>query len=92
MRKTKTSNNTSTKGEIEMAEKGTIRWFNNKKGYGFIQKDTDGKDIFVHYSAIVMEGYKTLKTNDKVSFEIVQGEKGPQAANVSVTASAPETK
>lgn len=71
-----------------MSEKGTIRWFNNKKGYGFIQKDSDGKDIFVHYSAIEMEGYKTLKTNDKVSFEVVQGEKGAQAANVRVTESA----
>lgn len=71
-----------------MSEKGTIRWFNNKKGYGFIQKDSDGKDIFVHYSAIEMEGYKTLKTNDKVTFEIVQGEKGAQAANVKVTTAA----
>jgi CspA family cold shock protein len=65
-----------------MVEKGKVRWFNNKKGYGFIQKDSDGKDIFVHYSAITMEGYKTLKTNDAVAFEVVQGEKGPQAANV----------
>jgi CspA family cold shock protein len=65
-----------------MAEKGLVRWFNNKKGYGFIQKESDGKDIFVHYSAITMEGYKTLKTNDKVTFDVVQGEKGPQAANV----------
>ena len=63
-------------------EKGKVRWFNNKKGYGFIQKDSDGKDIFCHYSAITMEGYKTIKTNDEVSFEVVQGEKGPQAANV----------
>jgi len=65
-----------------MAEKGLVRWFNNKKGYGFIQKESDGKDIFVHYSAITMEGYKTLKTNDKVTFDVVDGEKGPQAANV----------
>jgi len=50
--------------------------------YGFIQKESDGKDIFVHYSAITMEGYKTLKTNDKVTFDVVQGDKGPQAANV----------
>ena len=50
--------------------------------YGFIQKDSDGKDIFVHYSAITMEGYKTLKTNDKVSFEVTDGDKGPMAANV----------
>jgi cold shock protein len=71
-------------------EKGVIRWFNNKKGYGFIQKDSDGKDIFVHYSAIVMDGYKTLKTNDRVSFDVVDGEKGKQAANVKITSSAPE--
>ena len=65
-----------------MAEQGKVRWFNNKKGYGFIQKDSDGKDIFVHYSAITMEGYKTLKTNDVVNFEVADGEKGPQAASV----------
>lgn len=76
-----------------MAEKGTVRWFNNKKGYGFLQKESDGKDIFVHYSAITMEGYKTLKTNDKVTFDVVQGEKGPQAANVvAVDAPVQETK
>ncbi len=66
-------------------EKGLVRWFNNKKGYGFLQKESDGKDIFVHYSAITMEGYKTLKTNDKVTFDVVDGEKGPQAANVVAT-------
>ena len=66
-------------------EKGLIRWFNNKKGYGFIQRESDGKDIFVHYSAILMDGYKTVKTNDKVTFEVVQGEKGPQAGSVTVT-------
>lgn len=71
-----------------MAEQGKVRWFNNKKGYGFIQRDSDGKDIFVHYSAVTMEGYKTLKTNDTVSFDVVQGEKGPQAANVVATESA----
>lgn len=69
-------------------EAGTVRWFNNKKGYGFIQKKEDGKDIFVHYSAIAMEGYKTLQTNDAVSFEVTAGDKGPQAANVLVTAAA----
>jgi len=70
-------------------EVGSVRWFNNKKGYGFIQKKSDGKDIFVHYSAIAMEGYKTLQTNDEVSFEVTAGDKGPQAANVMVTKSAP---
>jgi CspA family cold shock protein len=71
-------------------EKGLVRWFNNKKGYGFLQKESDGKDIFVHYSAITMEGYKTLKTNDKVTFDVVDGEKGPQAANCVVVGSSPE--
>ena len=72
-------------------EKGLVRWFNNKKGYGFLQKESDGKDIFVHYSAITMEGYKTLNTNDKVTFDVVDGEKGPQAANVVATERSTET-
>src|SRR5258708_2436977 len=60
---------------------GTVRWFNNTRGYGFIGRD-DGPDVFVHYTAIVAEGYKTLNEGDAVEFEIVQGAKGPQAANV----------
>jgi CspA family cold shock protein len=60
---------------------GLVRWFNNMKGYGFIGRD-DGPDVFVHYSGIVAEGYKTLDEGDAVEFEIVQGTKGPQAANV----------
>jgi CspA family cold shock protein len=60
---------------------GTVQWFNNSKGYGFIGRD-DGPDVFVHYTAIVGEGYKTLDEGDTVEFEIVQGAKGPQAANV----------
>ena len=63
-------------------EKGLIRWFDNKKGYGFIEKASDGKDLFVHYSAITMEGYKTLKAKEEVEFDVVDGEKGPQAADV----------
>jgi CspA family cold shock protein len=63
-------------------EKGNVRWFDNKKGYGFIEKSSDGKDLFVHYSAITMEGYKTLRAKEEVEFEIVDGEKGLQAANV----------
>lgn len=62
---------------------GTIKWFNNSKGYGFIGRD-DGQDVFVHFSAIVGEGYRTLKEGDQVEFEVVPGPKGPQAANVVV--------
>jgi CspA family cold shock protein len=75
-------------------EKGIIRWFDNKKGYGFIEMEKDGKDLFVHYSAITMEGYKTLKAKEEVEFDVVDGDKGPQAADVkrsgTVVAEAPE--
>jgi cold shock protein len=60
---------------------GTVKWFNDKKGYGFIVSDT-GKDVFVHHSAIEGEGYKSLKEGDKVQFEIVNGPKGEQATKV----------
>lgn len=60
---------------------GTIKWFNNSKGYGFIGRE-GGPDVFVHYSGIVGDGYRTLKEGDHVMFELVQGPKGPQAANV----------
>jgi cold shock protein len=66
----------------ELKVTGKVKWFNNAKGYGFIGRD-GGADVFVHYSAIVAEGYKTLQEGDSVEFEIVQGQKGPQAANVS---------
>lgn len=61
--------------------KGTVKWFNNAKGYGFIGRE-DGPDVFVHYSAIASEGYKSLQEGDAVEFEITQGTKGPQAAEV----------
>ena len=61
--------------------KGTVKWFNNAKGYGFIGRN-DGPDVFVHYSAITSEGYKSLQEGDQVEFEIAEGQKGPQAANV----------
>ncbi len=60
---------------------GNVKWFNNGKGYGFIGRN-DGADVFVHYSAILGEGYRSLKEGDAVEFEIVQGPKGLQAANV----------
>lgn len=61
--------------------KGTVKWFNNQKGYGFIS-DEEGKDVFVHYSGLAMEGFKTLEEGQKVEFEVVDGAKGPQAVNV----------
>ncbi|MBI4459211.1 MAG: cold shock domain-containing protein [Acidobacteria bacterium] len=60
---------------------GTVKWFNNTKGYGFIGQD-GGADVFVHYSAIQGEGYRTLQEGDLVEFEITQGQKGPQAEKV----------
>ena len=60
---------------------GTVKWFNAKKGYGFIC-DEDGADVFVHFSALNMEGFKVLEEGDTVEYEVVDGEKGPQAANV----------
>ena len=61
--------------------KGTVKWFNNAKGFGFIGRE-DGPDVFVHYSAIGADGYKSLQEGDQVEFEIVEGQKGPQAGNV----------
>ena len=62
--------------------KGKVKWFNNAKGYGFLGRD-DGPDVFLHYTGIACEGYKSLQEGDQVEFEIVQGPKGLQAANVS---------
>ena len=61
--------------------KGTVKWFNSTKGFGFITTE-EGKDVFVHFSAIKMDGYKSLEENEAVSFDVVDGDKGPQAANV----------
>ena len=65
----------------EQLAQGTVKWFSNEKGYGFIERD-EGDDVFVHHSAIVMDGYRTLREGQRVEFEVVQGDKGLQAANV----------
>ncbi len=62
-------------------ENGTVKWFNAEKGFGFISRE-DGSDVFVHFSAINMDGFKTLEEGQEVQFEVVEGEKGPQATNV----------
>jgi CspA family cold shock protein len=61
---------------------GTVKWFNDAKGFGFITPDEGGKDLFVHFSAIQGSGFKTLKENDKVQYDVGQGQKGPNATNV----------
>lgn len=61
--------------------KGTVKWFNNQKGFGFIS-DEDGNDVFVHYSGLNMDGFKSLEEGQEVEYEVVEGEKGPQATNV----------
>ena len=67
-------------------EQGKVKWYNEAKGYGFIEKDSDGKDIFVHVSGLMREnGFFSLKENERVSFEIVNGPKGPKAVGVQRT-------
>lgn len=62
---------------------GTVKWFDSKKGFGFISCD-DGNDVFVHFSAIMIDGFKTLEEGQKVNFQVVDGQKGPQASNVTL--------
>jgi CspA family cold shock protein len=66
---------------------GSVKWFNNAKGYGFLGRD-GGPDVFVHYSSIQLDGYKTLKEGDPVEFDVIQGAKGPQADHVTRMAAA----
>jgi CspA family cold shock protein len=61
---------------------GTVKWFNGDKGFGFITQDDGGADVFAHFSAIVADGYRSLEENQRVEFDITQGAKGPQAANI----------
>jgi CspA family cold shock protein len=73
---------TSTKaGEIYMPQ-GSVKWFNSEKGFGFLAPDGGGPDVFVHYSAIQSDGYRSLNEEQRVEFDITEGQKGPQAANV----------
>ena len=65
-----------------MARQGTVKWFNSEKGFGFIEQDGGGADVFVHYSAIATDGFRTLDEGQRVEFEITQGQKGPQADQV----------
>jgi cold shock protein len=69
-----------------MAERelGVVKWFNGEKGYGFIARDSGEKDVFVHFSAISAEGFRTLREGQRVEFEVVEGQKGPQAQNVEI--------
>lgn len=64
--------------------KGTVKWFNSEKGFGFIKNDENGEDIFVHFTGIVSEGFKTLEEGQAVNFEIAEGNRGPQAVNVTL--------
>ena len=65
-----------------MCPEGTVKWFDNKKGFGFIEQDDGSEDVFVHYSSLMMDGFKTLEEGERVTFEVSRGEKGLRAVNV----------
>jgi len=67
---------------MEARETGTVKWFNDQKGFGFIARSNGEKDVFVHHSAILGQGYKTLREGERVEFEVTEGQKGPAAADV----------
>jgi cold shock protein len=70
------------RGKRRLMAKGTVKWFNDQKGFGFIAPEDGGKDVFVHQSAIEASGFRSLAEGERVEFEVTQGQKGPQAANV----------
>ena len=72
----------SSPNKVDSVPEGVVKWFNAEKGFGFISQDGGGDDVFVHFSAIQTNGYKSLDENQKVEFEVTQGPKGPQASNV----------
>jgi cold shock protein len=78
----KTPRSGSTGSKDRVMAVGTVKWFNAEKGFGFITPDDGGADVFAHFSAIAASGYRTLDENQRVEFEIAQGQKGPQAANI----------
>lgn len=71
-------------GDLRMRQVGTVKWFNDEKGFGFITRDDGEKDVFCHHSAINGEGFKTLAEGARVEFDVVDGQKGPAAANLDV--------
>jgi len=81
-RRWETAPNSLNRKETQLKEQGTVKWFNASKGFGFIQRQS-GEDVFVHFSAIVGDGYKSLNDGQAVEFEVTRGPKGLQAANVS---------